>query len=564
MADNYLSASDGTGHAVLAHVQDDRAIGNMTLVVDSHAKWPTNFIATTGTAGPDGYILEASKTEFKGHTVSGNIIIESFEPGSTDVGNSRGQIAVIKQTTGWANAVSNISTQTEDWRPLATPEQVSAILPLGNRSYTVVLLGSVGSILSSGMKLEFTWPDSGNSSMAQLNGVNQYFTKVNPTGGLASTVDNFTIMAYVVSNNLIHESVIARSTANLSDSMELIINANEQVGLLVRNGGNENSRVVYTYASLPLNKTVHVAATWNTGVVKIYFDGVLQAVKPAVTSGTAPTTAGLGGDWSVGRLGAYDGGYFAGNISNVGVWSNVLPEAIIKRYQMGPLTPDMSTTGGWNLDGGGADISNQNNLTAVNGANFNRDISPHHQMADGVVISKSVGLAIAVSNGIPTVQMPEGCTPGRNLPSISYSTQANPYGWVPINNVLAYAKVCVPFGTSTRAPIPGMRVSCFVPARKTLKVSAFLSGITSSIPNAGGFISIIDETENNREVTRGFGATNGSGDLESLNASILVDVLSSGTRTFRVEINIGVNASTINTNSSVTAPGYIMVEMMDR
>jgi hypothetical protein len=103
----YLRTSDGTGNAVLAHVTVNRITGSMTLEVDSLSKWPPFFIATTGTQLSTGYINTATVTEFLGHTTAGKITIDSFAPGSTDVGNTIDQIVVLKQTTGWANELMN-------------------------------------------------------------------------------------------------------------------------------------------------------------------------------------------------------------------------------------------------------------------------------------------------------------------------------------------------------------------------------------------------------------------------------------------------------------------------
>jgi hypothetical protein len=103
---NYLKASDGTGNAVLAHVTLARLAAATVLKVDSVSKWPAGgFIATVGTLDGTGFLTPASITEFTGHITGSDIIIDGFEAGFTDLGNSSGQIVIIKQTTGWANSV---------------------------------------------------------------------------------------------------------------------------------------------------------------------------------------------------------------------------------------------------------------------------------------------------------------------------------------------------------------------------------------------------------------------------------------------------------------------------
>ena len=109
-----LSASDGTGEAVVANVENDRAPAAATLDVDNVDNWPTNFICVTGTLNPNNYIDNASMTIFYGHIDAGNIIIDSFAPGYADVGNTAGQIAIIKPTSEWVNQVVELALVSHD------------------------------------------------------------------------------------------------------------------------------------------------------------------------------------------------------------------------------------------------------------------------------------------------------------------------------------------------------------------------------------------------------------------------------------------------------------------
>lgn len=104
-----LSASDGTGEAVVANVETDRLSGATTLNVDNVDNWPTNFICVTGTLNPNNYIDNSSMSIFYGHLDAGNIVIDSFADGYTDVGNTAGQIAIIKPTTEWVNQIVTLA-----------------------------------------------------------------------------------------------------------------------------------------------------------------------------------------------------------------------------------------------------------------------------------------------------------------------------------------------------------------------------------------------------------------------------------------------------------------------
>ena len=124
MADyDYLKASDGTGDAALMHVSALRSVGSTTLTVDTVSALPAKFIATSGTLLSTGLLDPATMTNFKGHTSAGAIQIDGFEPGTPDIGNTAGQVVIIKPTTGWVNRVAayiNNATGT------GTPENVFA------------------------------------------------------------------------------------------------------------------------------------------------------------------------------------------------------------------------------------------------------------------------------------------------------------------------------------------------------------------------------------------------------------------------------------------------------
>ena len=70
---------------------------------------PAKFIGTYGsllTSGSNaGQIDPATKVDFKGHLGTGNLVIDGFEPGSTDNGNTAGQVVVIKPNSVWANLI---------------------------------------------------------------------------------------------------------------------------------------------------------------------------------------------------------------------------------------------------------------------------------------------------------------------------------------------------------------------------------------------------------------------------------------------------------------------------
>lgn len=90
------------------HVQSNRSVGSVAISVDSVVAVPTKFIATEGVLLSSGFINPVGKTDFKGHLGTGNqLIIDSFEPGSTDIGSTAGDVIIIKPNTGWANRLAS-------------------------------------------------------------------------------------------------------------------------------------------------------------------------------------------------------------------------------------------------------------------------------------------------------------------------------------------------------------------------------------------------------------------------------------------------------------------------
>ena len=310
---------------------------------------------------------------------------------------------------------------------------VSTVTHNGNRSYDVAFASTVASTLSEGMRLEFTKTVAGNGYMGgAFNGSSHYFTKTSPSGTLATVTNNFTIEAVVQPTAYQLGLICGRSDATANNHFDMEMNADGTILVVIRNGGLANYRFVKTYQSLPLNKRTHIAASWASGTVVVYFDGVSVPLQAASTGGTAPTTAGTGGDWSIGRNGAYAGNYFTGYISNVAVFDAVLSAATIKDHSTLKLTgSETNCIGAWSLDNTANDQSSAgNNLTATGGVGYTAQ-SPHGQLGDAVETTKAVGLVMAVSGSTVTVQCPEGVTipTTGGITSVAYGI-GNPFGWV--------------------------------------------------------------------------------------------------------------------------------------
>lgn len=207
-----LRASDGTGNAVLGHVTILRTAGATVLKVDSVSKWNVaSFIGTTGTLGSDGYVVPASVTEFVGHVTAGDIIIDSFEAGSTDLGNAVGQVVICKQTTGWANRVNT------GLQELQTEDQVRAVE--GIFDYILAPTGiwsglGYGSTLTAAMTAATVYQGGIRGTVAAV--ATRTFTASKDTyvdilrAGTATT-PTFTLVYTEVANNAVSPALAANS-----------------------------------------------------------------------------------------------------------------------------------------------------------------------------------------------------------------------------------------------------------------------------------------------------------------------------------------------------------------
>lgn len=115
----YLKASDGSGDAALMHVTAVRASGNPTIVVDTVVGVPAKFIGSSGTLLPSNFVDQTTIMNFDGHLDGSTLIIDNVLPGSTDNGNTEGQVVIIKPNTEWANRVGGFI---ENAKGFGTPE----------------------------------------------------------------------------------------------------------------------------------------------------------------------------------------------------------------------------------------------------------------------------------------------------------------------------------------------------------------------------------------------------------------------------------------------------------
>lgn len=103
-----IKASNGAGDAVQATVTSARVIGATTLKVNDVTNFPEGqFIGTTGTIDNTGVFDPATLTVFTAHLSGADVEIDAIAPGYADLGNTNGQVLVIKPNTLWADNLAD-------------------------------------------------------------------------------------------------------------------------------------------------------------------------------------------------------------------------------------------------------------------------------------------------------------------------------------------------------------------------------------------------------------------------------------------------------------------------
>ena len=380
----------------------------------------------------------------------GSITVSRSSSAATDDGTPPTYailLAVVTVANGFSTITNSVirdrRTQTTIGATSASPDTfwttgglpaVSSVTENGNRSADITFASTVASILTPGMRLRTSRTVAAPTYMGgAFNGTNHYFTKVTCTSTLSTITDNFTIMGWVEPTSYQAGVICARADATPANGIILRMDATGVLGIQILNGGAANYRWITTYQSLPLNKKTHVAVTWAAGTVAIYFDGVSVPVATALLSGTNPTVAGTGGDFSIGRYGAFNGVYFAGYISGVGVFNAVLTAATIKSYKNQVLSgSETNCIGAWSLNNTAVNqqAAGTNDLTAMNSVGYTAR-SPYTTDANGTASGTyDYAIVTKVATTVATVQYPEGCaipTSG-GISTVDYSGVASPFG----------------------------------------------------------------------------------------------------------------------------------------
>lgn len=457
------------------------SIAGTTITVGSTTNWPTDTAVIFGIRQVDsgGELVAGTYTEWRG-VVSGStltsmvlmygsdqiypagsttqvfiplsaardnrlvdgILVEHNQDGThSDItADTLALTGALTGTTATFDSVTISGTATsQGWTALGdVPDTVtpSATAP---RVYDLVFNGEDHTdTLSPNMKLQLTRTVAAPNQCTDLEASSsQYFSKSSPSG--MTFTDDFVASAWIKLESYPGSDMSVVSRYNGTSGWELRVDVNGRVHLLGFNGGSSNYSQVQSYASIPLNKWVHVAAqldmstyTATTTTSYVMIDGIDV---PALVSrgGTNPTALIQAGNLEVGGR---NGGLtpFDGKLAQVAIYSAKVTQAtILASINRTLLGSETSLVSAYSFNNTINDLSaNANNLTANNSAVATNADSPFGNGGVSTTLEYAIVLGVSFStNTTVTVQLPAGC----QLPStggistVLYSTHKTPFNW---------------------------------------------------------------------------------------------------------------------------------------
>lgn len=384
-------------------------------------------------------------------------------------------IASLSGTKVTANTLpesSRTATSRLGWitGDLPAPNTVTA---LGNRQYSIVFNSvDVTSKIARNYKIRTNRTVSAPTQATSLNGTTQYWSKSSPNK--MTFTNNFTITATVRITSIPTSSnryIGGRADAAAANGFGIGIDTSGRFILVGINAGVGNTRIATSVRAIPLFKEIKLAATWSSGTILMYMDGVLIASTTA-TSGTAPTTIVNTGDFAVGRLGSVAAGtFFPGEVSQFAVYDAVLSNAtILDLANQGIVGTESNLKSAYSFNGVATDLNtttpndltNNGSATYVTGGGFGLN-GASSSIDYGVIVTEPV----FSTNTTIVVQVPEGCTipTSGGISSIDYSVEDTPYKFPDRDKfmvetfIASQITLTAPTGSSWNA-LTGVLISC--------------------------------------------------------------------------------------------------------
>lgn len=461
----------------------------------------------------------------------------------------------------------------QGWTALAnTPNTITSNSSVPNVYDVVFNSVDLTGTLSNGMKLQLTRTVAAPSQCTSLNGTNQYYSKSSPSA--MTFTDDFVVSAWIKLSSYSATDISIVSRYNGTSGWDFQINTLGQINLIGFNGGTVNFSKVNSYASIPLNRWVHVSAqldmsifTATTTTSYVMIDGVDVPVS-LNRAGTNPTALVQAGNLEIGSRNAGTQP-FPGKIAQVAIYNAKVTQATILASKNQTLSgSETSLVSAYSFNNTINDLSsNANNLTAQNSAVATNADSPFGNSGVSTTLEYAEVLNVAYStNTTVTVRVPAGCqlpTSG-GISTVYYSTQSNPYGCPVFSNVLRNIILGSDFTTTSTsaAQINGLSASVYVPTGRQIKVTLFAyrtgssAGVTPTIDIWLGTVG------SGTRITSAYGINSSTLTAETTCSNVFTPSSSSITLNGAIYANGGAATVTFPSNPASGAASYLLVELV--
>lgn len=357
----------------------------------------------------------------------------AFVPLNTNNSNLANYNSVNSLMLDYQGFKKTVSTSSaEGWVSGVLPS-VSSVAYNGNRSYDITFAGPVDTYLSPGMRLKTVRQVAAPTQCTSLNGSTQYYSKTSPTGLTFTTT--FTCSAWIKLSSYAEGGIIARRNAD-TEGWAFRVNSSGQLVLAALRIAS-NNKTLTSYQSVPLNKWVHVAATFDvsagdTTAQKMWIDGVevprAYGITGTITALVQGTTALV-----VGAAKSAGDNPFPGKIAQAAVFSSQLSDATVKSYYSQGLSgTETNLVSAYSFNNSITDLNttNANNLTAQGSATATDADSPFSVNGSGAATgTDDYAIVTKVTSTVATVLVPEGntITTSGGISATYISTQKAPY-----------------------------------------------------------------------------------------------------------------------------------------
>lgn len=456
------------------------------------------------------------------------------------------------------------------WLPLG--EAPDTFTYNGNRSYTLVFNSTdLTDTLSEGMRLRLQRTVSAPTTAFLIDGVNDYYNDTTVAG--MTFTDDFVAGAWIYVRAYADMKIMGRY--NGTSGWNLALTSSGQIQMGGNNAGAVNFRAITSYQCVPLNKWVHIAAqldmsahTATSTTSYIMIDGVDV---PAFVSqgGTNPTALIQAGNF---ELGSFNGGTqpFNGYIDQAFVTSAKMTQANVRTIVSQAWTAALITTHSVvsaYSNGSTTDLntSNANNLTAQNGATTVTS-SPFGNYLGGTLEYGIVASKPTFStNTTVVVQVPEGCaipTSG-GISAVSYSTNATPYGYPGVTNIVAESRLQINATATSQAQVNGFSLTATLSAGQEYRVRVFGASTYSSSSGTNTIIRVWDGTVGSGTIIGTYVSSSPSANNQQAVYLETPVPKATGSKTYNVSLE-GNGGGTSTLACSTTNPAFMVLERVPK